>query len=105
MFRAHTGAGHRSHLPLGSARAPEAQNNADPDSNELVFFSAGKRAEEKGGPGRLWGPWPCSEDCAHVQDKVEDRVHAVPGASAHLAALHLLWRLQGHAWRCYNHAW
>lgn len=55
MLRAHAGAGHKSHLPLGSARAPEAQNNADSDTNELVLFSAGKRAEEKGGPGRLRG--------------------------------------------------
>jgi hypothetical protein len=56
MFRAHAGAGHKSHLPLGSARALEAQNNADSDTNELVLFSAGKRAEEKGGPGRHQGP-------------------------------------------------
>lgn len=56
MFRAHAGAGHKSRLPLGSARALEAQNNADSDTNELVLFSAGKRAEEKGGPGRLRGP-------------------------------------------------
>lgn len=74
MFRAHAAAGHTSHLPLGSARAPEAQNNADSDTNELAVFSAGKRAEEKGGPGRLRGPRSCAEDfscCAHVQDKVE----------------------------------
>lgn len=102
MCRAHARAGHKSHLPLGSARALEAQNNADSDTNELVFFLAGKRAEEKGGPGRFQGPWPCSEDlscCAHVQDKVEGGVHAVSGGSAYLAALHLPWCLQGHAWQ------
>lgn len=78
-------------LALGSARALEARNNANSDTNELVLFSAGKRAEEKGGPG------PCSEDfscCAHVQDKVKGGAHSVPGASAYLAALHLPGGLQ-----------
>lgn len=88
-------------MPLGSARALEAQNNAHSDTNEPILFTAGKRAEEKGGSGRLQGPWSCFEDlshCAHAQDKVAGGTHTVPRASAHLETLHLAWGLQGNAW-------
>lgn len=100
MFRAHTRAGHKSHLPLGSAKALEAQNNADSDTNELVLFSAGKRAEEKGGPGRLWGPQPSSEDACRTRWRV--------GCTQFLEHLHS-WRpctchgtCRGMPGRCYS---
>lgn len=70
----------------------DAQNKEGSDTNEPVVFTVGKRAKEKGGPGRLEGPQSCSEDsgcCAHMQDKVEGGRHTVSSACAHLAALHL----------------
>lgn len=57
------GTGHRHHLPLGSARAPGALNNADFDTNELGIFLHGKRAQggEKGLARRAGGRRAYSE--------------------------------------------
>lgn len=44
--------GHGSHLPSESARALEALNNADFDTNELGIFLQGE-GEEQGAGGRV----------------------------------------------------